>query len=248
MTITPNDRLIALKNIFNLRDLGGLPTTSGGNVRRGRLFRSDDLGRLRHDDREAFAALGIRRVIDLRRAGEVATMGRVPEWTRVAWHHHHLEHELWDHSTYSDEIGVARWLADRYHDLLEQGGADIAHVIQLLSDVDDGPTVVHCVAGKDRTGLISALTLSLLEVPDDEVAADYALTELCEPAFTAWLRSMSPEEADKVQPPFYTQTPAAAMLLTLNELRERHGSVHAYLGRHGITVDHIERLRDGLVE
>jgi len=247
MTITP-DRSIAFTTVFNFRDLGGLPTTDGRSVRRGRLFRSDNLGRLGDADREAFAALGIRRVIDLRRAGEVAAMGRVPEWTRVAWHHHHLQHELWDHSTYTDEIGVARWLADRYGDLLEQGAADIAEVIRVLSDVDEGPTVVHCVAGKDRTGLISALALSLLGVDDADIAADYELTERSEVAFTEWLRTADPEYAKRTPPPFYVQTPAQAMALTLVELRERYGSPREYLRGHGVTDSHVTALRAGMVD
>jgi protein-tyrosine phosphatase len=247
MTITP-DRSVEFSTVFNFRDLGGLPTMDGRTVRRGRLYRSDNLGRLAEADREAFAALGVRRVIDLRRAGEVAAMGRVPEWTRVAWHHHHLEHELWDHSTYSDEIGVARWLADRYCDLLEQGAADIARVIRVLSNVDEGPTVVHCVAGKDRTGLISALTLALLNVSEEEIAADYELTERAEQAFTEWLRRNDPEYANRTLPPFYVQTPAQAMRLTLAELRDRHGSVREYVGAHGVSDSHLTTLRAGLTE
>jgi non-ribosomal peptide synthetase component F len=174
-------------------------------------------------------------------------MGKVPEWTGATWLHHHLEHELWDHATYSDAIGVARWLADRYRELLDSGAADIARVVTLLSEVDNGPTVVHCVAGKDRTGLISALTLSLLGVSDDEIATDYAMTELSEEGYTEWLNRTNPEAASRTPPPFYVQTPAEAMRLTLGELRERHGSIFQYLARHGVSRVHVERLRAGLV-
>lgn len=248
MTITPAGREVIFSTMFNFRDLGGLPTMDGGQVRRGVLFRSDDLGRLTLEDKETFAALGIRRVIDLRRDFEVEELGRVPSWTGAEWHHHHLEHDLWDHSTYSPEVGVARWLADRYNDLLEQGAADIARVIRLLSEHDDGPTVVHCVAGKDRTGTVTALTLSLLDVADDEIAADYALTELSEDRFLEWFKTVEPEKAALPMPDFYTQTPAMAMQLTLAELRERHGSVRDYVARHGVTQAHIDSLKAGLVE
>jgi protein-tyrosine phosphatase len=247
MTNTPPGRSVPFSAVFNFRDLGGLPTVDGGQIRRGVLFRADNLGRLSLADKEAFAALGIRRVIDLRRDFEVTQLGRVPEWTGVAWHHHHINHELWDHSTYSAEIGVARWLADRYHDLLEDGGEDIGRIISLVSDVDDGPTVVHCVAGKDRTGLISALTLSLAGVPDEEIHADYALTELSEEPYIEWLRKTDPSAAAKPMPDFYTQTPAMAMQLTLAELRERHGSVQDYLGKYGVTESHVASIKNGLV-
>nr|WP_281274368.1 tyrosine-protein phosphatase [Allorhizocola rhizosphaerae] len=241
------DRWIRLSSVFNFRDLGGIPTVSGGVTRHGVVFRADNLGRLDVADKELFMALGVRTVIDLRRHAEVESMGRVPEWAGATWLHHHLEHELWDHDTYTESVGVARWLADRYAELLASGAPDIARVIALLSDVDSGPTVVHCVAGKDRTGLISALTLSLLDVSDEEIAADYALTELSEPAYTTWLRRTDPEAASKVQPAFYVQTPAQAMLLTLAELRSRWGSVYDYLSRHGVTEAHVASLRAGLV-
>ena len=108
--------------------------------------------------------------------------------------------------------------------------------------------MVHCVAGKDRTGLVSAMVLSLLDVSDDEIANDYALTELSEPAYLAWMRSIDPAEAAKAQPPFYTQTPADAMRLTMAELRERHGTPRGYLLRGGMTEQAVERLRTGLIE
>lgn len=248
MTITPGERSFAFSTVFNFRDLGGLSTADGRKVKRGKIFRSDNLGRLAMADKDAFAALGVRRVVDLRRHVEVETLGRVPEWTGCVWLHHHLEHEYWDHATYTDEIGVARWLADRYAELLTTGAADIAEVIALLSDVDSGPTIVHCVAGKDRTGLISALVLSLIGVGDDVIAADYALTELSEDAYIDWLRRTSPEEAAKTPPPFYVETPATAMSLALVELRERHGSIEAYLAPHGVSGQHIAALRNGLLE
>lgn len=246
MTIAPVDRWVRFGSLFNFRDLGGIATTGGGMVRRGRLFRSDNLGRLEAADKAAFMALGIRTVIDLRRGFEVERMGRVPEWTGATWLHHHLEHELWDHDTYHPSIGVARWLADRYRELLESGAADIARVIALLSEMDE-PAVVHCVAGKDRTGLISALTLSLLGASDDDIAHDYSLTEESEHAYQEWLRRTDPQEAAKVPPPFYVQTPASAMLTALAELRDRHGSVLAYLTRAGVTDGQVSRLREGLV-
>lgn len=248
MAITSGDRWVKLRTVFNMRDLGGLPTADGRRLRRGRLFRSDNLGRLEAADKETFMALGVRTVIDLRRLSEVETMGKVPEWTGVTWLHHHLEHELWDHGTYTNTIGVTRWLADRYADLLTSGAADIARVITLLSEVDSGPTVVHCVAGKDRTGLIIALTLSLLGVADDHIAEDYAMTELSEQAYMDWLRHTDPATAAKTPPPFYVQTPAQTMRLALTELRERHGSIFQYLARHGVSRVHVERMRTGLLE
>ncbi|MEV4412328.1 tyrosine-protein phosphatase [Catellatospora sp. NPDC049609] len=248
MTTLPAERSIAFAAVFNFRDLGGLTTADGRAVRRRTVFRSDTLSRLGAEDRDAFAALGIRTVIDLRRPAEVASMGRVPEWTRVVWRHNHLEHPLWDHSTYTTEVGVARWLAERYLELAHHGKADIARVVGMLTDDQHGPTVVHCVAGKDRTGLIAALTLELLGVPDDQIAADYALTEHSAPAFTRWVRTAFPDEDHRNPPPFYTYTPAEAMLITLHGLRLRHGSIAEYLVGAGLHRERVDRLRERLLE
>ncbi|WP_144128018.1 tyrosine-protein phosphatase [Catellatospora sichuanensis] len=248
MTTTPTERSIAFAAVFNFRDLGGLTTADGRTVRRRTVYRSDTLSRLGAEDRDAFAALGIRTVIDLRRPAEVASMGRVPEWTQVVWRHNHLEHPTWDHSTYTAEIGVPRWLAERYLELAHHGRADIARVVGMLTDDDHGPTVVHCVAGKDRTGLIVALALDLLGVPDDQIAADYALTERSAPMFSQWVRTAFPNENHLSTPPFFTYTPAEAMLMTLHGLRRRHGSVTEYLVGAGLQRDRVERLRDRLLE
>jgi protein tyrosine/serine phosphatase len=245
----PAERSITFAAVFNFRDLGGLTTTDGRAVRRRTVFRSDTLSRLGAEDRAAFTALGVRTVIDLRRPAEVATMGRVPEWTRVVWRHNHLEHPLWDHSTYTAEVGVARWLSDRYLELAHHGRADIARVVGMLTDDENGPTVVHCVAGKDRTGLVAALTLELLGVPDEQIAADYALTERSAPAFTQWVRTAFPDEDHRnPPPPFYTHTPAEAMLITLHGLRHRHGSITEYLVGAGLRPERVERLRERLLE
>jgi protein-tyrosine phosphatase len=245
---THDDRRIAFEFVFNFRDLGGLTTVDGARVRRGSVFRSDTLSRLSANDQPAFEALRVRTVIDLRRESEVAAMGRVPEWTGARWRHHHLNHAFWDHSTYTPEIGVARWLADRYHELLEQGAADIVEVIELLADDQSGPTVVHCVAGKDRTGLISALTLELLGVSDELIAHDYELTELSEPHYLAWLRRTDPAQAAQPWPAFYSRTPAHTMLLTLTELRQRHGSVRSYLTGAGLSPSTVTALRRRMLE
>ncbi|MBV1854933.1 tyrosine-protein phosphatase [Catellatospora tritici] len=246
MTITP-DRSITFTAVFNFRDLGGLPAAGGAVVRPGTVFRSDNLSRLVEADRDSFGALRIRTVIDLRRPTEVASYGRVPEWTGVVWRHNHLEHPLWDHSTYTAETGVARWLAERYLELAHHGRADIARVIGMLTDPDNGPTVVHCLAGKDRTGLIVALTLDLLGVPDEEIALDYALTGRSEAAFTRWFIQAHPDQANVPTPVVYQQTPAEAMLLTLRELRQRYGSVQEYLVGSGLQPERIGMLRERLL-
>jgi protein tyrosine/serine phosphatase len=142
---------------------------------------------------------------------------------------------------------VARYLADRYAELADIGAAGIGVALGVLADAVTAPTVVHCVAGKDRTGVVCALTLALLGVADDDIAADYALTEQAAPRFTAWLHETYPELAARTPPPYFVQTPPEAMLLFLRELRARYGAIRGYAEEAGVTAAQIASLRDHLL-
>ncbi len=237
VTIETTSNFIPFQAVFNFRDIGGL-TADGGTVKARTLFRSDTLARLADADRSAYAELGVATVIDLRRDEEVA-IGRSPEWAAPAYHHLHLDHPYWRHSDYREELGVARYLADRYVELARSGHKDIARVIELIAAPESGTTVVHCVAGKDRTGTVVAFTLDLLGVDEEAIADEYALTELAEDLFTAWARVNQEGFADKPIVPYYVSTPPEAMLLTLREVRAEHGSVQRLLGLSDATVDSL---------
>lgn len=214
----------------------------------GRLYRSDNLGRLTEADREEFAALGIRTVLDLRRAYEIERGGRVPEWDGLVWQNIDPNHREWDPGAYDERGGVARFLADRYLDLTEQGPAGLAGALGVIADAGNAPIVVHCVAGKDRTGVVAALTLALLGVSDVDIARDYALTQQSAARFTAWLHKTHPATAARTPPLFYTLTPPEAMLVFLTELRQRYGSVERYVTWAGLAPEQITQLREHLLD
>lgn len=242
VTIEATSSFIPFQAVFNFRDVGGL-AARGGTVKARTLFRSDTLARLADADRPAYAELGVATVIDLRRPEEVRT-GRAPDWAAPAYHHCHLDHPYWRHADYREELGVARFLADRYVELARTGHRDIARVVELIAADESGPTAVHCVAGKDRTGTVVAFVLDLLGVDDDAIAAEYALTERAEDLFAAWARLNVEGFADKPMVPYYVSTPPEAMLLTLREVRAEFGSVQQLLGLSDAAVD---RLRAKLI-
>lgn len=233
--------------VFNFRDLGGHAGLDGRTVRWGRLYRSDSLSRLCDADREPFGALGIRTVLDLRRPYEVERDGICPQWTGATWQHVHPEHPEWDAALFDEAAGSARFLADRYHELAEIGADGLARALTVIADAEAAPTVVHCLAGKDRTGVVCALTLGMLGVSDVDIAADYALTQESSTRFQAWLAATHPRIAAQM-PSFYAETPPAAMLLFLSELRERHGGIEEYAVRAGLSPDRISALRAHLLD
>ncbi|NLU79538.1 tyrosine-protein phosphatase [Micromonospora sp. HNM0581] len=240
------NRRIPFTTTFNFRDVGGYRTRDDRTVRTGRLYRSDSLHRLDDDDRDTFAALGVRTVIDLRRPHEVERDGRVPDFDGLTYRHIHPDHAEWGDQPYRPGDDLARYLADRYADLARTGTAGLAEAIGLIADDANAPVVVHCVAGKDRTGIVCGLTLAVLGVQDSEIAADYALSTEASQRFGAWLSTTFPDVSEIPAP--FLSSPAETMLLFLAEIRAGHGSVDDYLRHAGVTEAQLTALRTHLLE
>ncbi|MEV0902996.1 tyrosine-protein phosphatase [Actinoplanes sp. NPDC049802] len=238
-------RNLPFSKAYNFRDVGGYAGLDGRRVRWRRLFRADSLHRLRGDDAEAFAALGIRTVIDLRRPFEVEKFGRVSEEHGVDYRNLVLRHVDWVDVEHPEDAVHERWLADRYLNFAEDGREGIADSLRLIADPEAAPVVVHCMAGKDRTGTVCALTLSLLGVSDEDIANDYALTTAAMRPLTELLLRTSPETVVGNEHMF--DSPAEAMHLFLGDLRDLHGSVEAYAKEIGITDDELASLRSHLL-
>jgi protein-tyrosine phosphatase len=240
-------RDLEFNRLFNFRDLGGLRTAAGHTVRHGRIYRSDSLHALGEDDREMWRELGVRTVLDLRRPGEIEKWGRVPDWEGHTWEHVYLRHQPWEEVPWQYERhDLADYLEERYLAMARESGPDIARAMSVIADPAAAPVVVHCMAGKDRTGVICALTLSLLGVPDEEVAAEYALTSPNIARLRATLEAAKPGRTDMNHLPL--DTPAVAMRRFLAGLRYRHGSIEGYLRDIGVPDSTGPILREHLLE
>jgi protein tyrosine/serine phosphatase len=247
------DRHLPFETVFNFRDLGGYAAADGRTVKWRTVFRADGLHRLEGADIDVFAELGVRTVLDLRTHAELDERGRIgargPVAADIVWHHFPLMDVHWDPESYDDALGAARYLADRYLDMLETGAAAIGGGLRIIADPDRTPLVFHCAAGKDRTGVLAALTLSLLGVADEVVAADYALSAIAIERFTDWMAVNAPEalaELDNV-PDAFTRSPVEAMLLFLADVRERFGSVEGYADSVGVDDVTVNAMRDQLL-
>jgi protein tyrosine/serine phosphatase len=225
--------------------VGGYAGEDGRTVRWRRLFRADSLHRLQGEDWAAFSALGVRTVIDLRRALEVEQHGRVPEADGLDYRNLVLEHVDWKDVPYPPDVVHERWLADRYLNFAEDGRTALAAALGVIADPDAAPVVVHCMAGKDRTGVTCALALALVGVSDADIAADYALTETSMRSLMEHLRDKDPAAVDGQEHMF--DSPAEAMLIFLRELRDQHGSVESYARDIGLTDTQVSRMRESLL-
>ncbi|WP_336217063.1 tyrosine-protein phosphatase [Nonomuraea sp. LPB2021202275-12-8] len=238
-------RHIEFANVHNFRDVGGYATKDGRTVRWQRLYRADSLGWLTGQDLDTFRALRVKTVIDLRHPMEVEKAGRVPEEHGLAYRNLPIEGRRWNLATYDGTQGVARFLADRYLEVTEDGVANLRTAVTTIAQADSAPVVVHCAAGKDRTGLLTAMILSLVGVPDDDIVADYALTGLATERFIADWRRRHPEASMWAG---FGLAPAETMRLFLDDLTSRHGSIEGYVtGVLGLDDAAIGELRDHLL-
>ena len=233
--------------VFNFRDLGGAPTVDGRSVHYGRLYRSDSLHRLTEPECGQLCALGVRTVLDLRRPYEIERDGRIPATDGLAYFNVHPVHREWNPARYDPAEGAARFLADRYLDMAEEGWAGLGEALRLIADPRHAPVVMHCFAGKDRTGVLAALTLSLLGVPDEHIATDYALSERAQASVTAQIIADAGGRERPEPPIAYVVCPPEAMLLFLAGLRERYGSVRSFAAHSGVTEGDLASLRSHLL-
>ncbi|MET8543572.1 tyrosine-protein phosphatase [Kitasatospora sp. NPDC004799] len=239
-------RHLSFDALHNFRDLGGYPAAGGRSVRWGLVYRSDSLGKLRSpEDLDRLRALGVRTVIDLRYPWEIAAKGRVPEFEGLEYHNLSIEHRPYDQAEIDPELDPWRYLADRFAEVAEDGVKEIRQALDVITAAE-APVVFHCASGKDRTGLIGALLHTLLGVGEDDIAADFALTELATPHLLAEWHAAHPGRT--LRWPGYGRAPETVIRLALADLAARHGSVEAYLtSTLGIDRAQIDTLRARLL-
>jgi len=239
------NRHVEYERLHNFRDLGGYRAGDGRVVRWGRLYRSDSLGKLRGADWERFAGLGVRTVIDLRYPSEIEARGRVPEAPGLEYHNLSIEHRPYDQAEIPAELDPWRYLADRFAEVALDGAVELRQALELIAAGSE-PQVFHCASGKDRTGLLAGLVLALLGVAEDDIAADFALTELATARLVADWKAEHPGRT--LNWPGYGRAPEEVIRLFLADLAAAYGSVHEYaVGHLGVDQALIERLREQLL-
>jgi protein tyrosine/serine phosphatase len=236
----------------NFRDIGCQPTVDGGRTRPGMLFRSESPQFLQAADaRRLVDEIGLRLVVDLRFADEAATEGRGPLRNAPV--------------TYLNvpiigaggaDVGVALLddtddtLAPYYVSYVQHSGDALLSVYRALAAPDGMPALVHCAAGKDRTGVVVALLLSAMGVTDDAIVADYARTGAAMPQVLrrlgtapSYAAQIAGQAADDVRAMAQPQT----MRAFLAWVRREYGSGGALLRDLGLEPEALDRLRYRLV-
>ncbi|WP_155369697.1 tyrosine-protein phosphatase [Catellatospora vulcania] len=239
-------RHIAFARLHNFRDLGGYRGFAGRTVRWGRLYRSDALSKMDDADWARFLELGVKTVIDLRYPFEIDRRGRVREHDGLAYHNLSVEHRPYRQAELGPEVETGPFLAGKYVEVAQDGVVELRQALDVIAADENAPVVFHCASGKDRTRLLAALVLTLLDVPDEVIVEDFALTELATAGLVADITALM-----GVAPtwPGYGRAPADVMILFLAWARENHESLRGYAEqRLGIDDEYIARLRANLLE
>jgi protein-tyrosine phosphatase len=238
-------RHLNLEGTYNLRDTGGYRTLDGRTTRWRTFFRSDSLHRIPLAAQMTLLNYGVRTVIDLRRSDELHVAPNVfagsPE---VVYHQVSL---LVDAPL--TRGARPRPLVDTYRIILDERQEQLRQALATLAAPDGLPAVVHCTAGKDRTGLVVALVLGLLGVPVPTIVEDYVLT--AQYLVGTYLEEVRQRAAKNGIPWEWYQHQIACypgfMHSTLQYLEERYGGIAAYVRTTGLRDEQCERLRQALL-
>lgn len=248
---------IELDGAVNVRDLGGLPTDDGGKTAQARLLRGDNLQELSASDVALLVRdIGLTTIVDLRSTAERVSEGPGPlDGVDGVRHAHHpvlpergsttdvvadalLTRPERDRSWYPDDPMCGHYLG-----YLEDRPGQVVGALRSIAR-SQGAALVHCAAGKDRTGVIVALALTTAGVRPEAVVADYAATGEKMDAVLERLRN-SPTYADDIdRKPARSHDPRPeTMAAFLEQMDSRHGGVTRWLADHGLSGDDLRLLR-----
>jgi protein-tyrosine phosphatase len=244
------NRDLDIPGLVNARDLGGLTTRDDRTIARHRLVRTESLYYLDEEGQRALdRSLSPRLVLDLRMPEEhvhggytlnhgAARVRSVPMQPLAALTPEQVA------------AGQPTNLIDDYLGQLEANVDALATALDLIAHGGHHPVVVHCTSGKDRTGVVVALVLSLLDVPDDQIADDYALTARVIPVLVDRVRRIRQfaENGLAMAPEWVFAADRETMLAFLEGIRDRYGSTSAWAARAGLPDSTTARLRSSLLE
>jgi len=251
-------RIHRFEALDNFRDYGDYATVAGRQVAPGRLFRSGHQARASEADLDRLDAFGIATVVDLRRPSERRSQPskRPPGFAGAVIESAHDDGGEAPHMTFLRTADLTpdsgrRFMTDTYRRLaFEPSHLDLfARYFRALGGTD-GPVLIHCAAGKDRTGLLAALTHHLLGVHHDDMVADYLLTNTAvdlegrAPGIARQLEAQTGRAASHDAVVAFLGVEAAYLDTALSEIAALHGSTDAYLEQ-ALGVDATLRDRIG---
>lgn len=178
-------RFVKLEGVDNFRDIGGLKTKDGKTVKKGMLYRSAKLADLTNRDIETFKTLSITQIIDLRSTSELKKdPDLVPN--QVKYLHRQIGKEDINIDDFNQKFLSGYWSGESFEkymisgniQMIEEGPYYFPQILKDIANNSSGASVYHCAGGKDRTGVLTALILELLNVPRESIINEYLTTNI----------------------------------------------------------------------
>lgn len=225
-------RRYILENIENCRDLGGYPSKYGC-TKFGRFIRCGTVDRPTENDIKKFKELNVTTVIDLR--GDYEFQSRPNDIERLTENARHISlYEL----NVAEAKNIKITITEVYEYIIDGYKENIYSALKAVADAPDGAVLYHCFLGKDRTGILTMLLLTVAGVSEDDIVADYQLTY-------TYLENYMQTHAETLwdtEPEMHYSLPQTMRLL-LAYIKEKYGSVEDYIRQIGIDDEDIEKIR-----
>ena len=239
-------RFIDLQACVNFRDVGGYRNRRGQTVAWRKMFRSDSLHLMSDEDiQRVYQTLGVVTLIDLRNSNETQRDGYRSSLPTTANYHHLSLLEDYAVRIYEPGDDPAARLTTTYLWILANSGHLIAQALNTMAEEPNLPALFHCTAGKDRTGVLAAVILGILDVDEEQIMADYELTNQTMDRLYPLLCAI-PGNEERPRASFEAQP--QAMEATLAALRNNYGGAQAYAFSQGVSKANIQQLRTSLLE
>lgn len=247
--MTSRATALSIDGLVNIRDLGGLVARDGRTVLPGQVIRSDNPKALTSKGQEELAAqVSPSLVLDLRVPLEVEREGYTIRSSTTTV----VNLPMLPQSGISqDEIdaGAAGSLVEDYRRQIEVNADSIVEALHLIADSGNRPVVLHCTAGKDRTGIVVAVLLSILGVPDEDIVADYHVTTANMAPILERIRAAQVFQENGLAdaPSWIFESEPATMREFLLRLRADYGDAEQWALAKGLSPEDVDRLRDSLL-
>ncbi|WP_376741068.1 tyrosine-protein phosphatase [Listeria booriae] len=246
------ERTIPLEGCFNFRDLGGYVNTAGKTVKWGKLYRSSLLTNITEKDKDTLEKLGVSWICDLRSTSEIAAKP-TPALAHIKNRHIPIGTAK-NESTESQKIDIPddhrvyEPLMGESYRVFAQSKDGFREIFNDIIEKEEVPFLFHCTAGKDRTGVLGALLLKLLDVPENTILADYELTNQyadnilgeMQGLVNAFSNSEKKIDLENFRP--MAEARPAYLEIAFDEMQKEYGSVDAYLEK-GIGITPSEKAK-----
>jgi hypothetical protein len=241
------ERVLSWDGCLNVRDLGGHVTEDGQTTAFGAVVRADSVRHLTERGWDQLVDYGVRTIVDLRRHDELERDPPLDVPVEVV--HVPIDDGHWAdlQETWRQQGDHDAGVYATYVRMTELLAANFGRAVETVADAPEGGVVVHCFAGKDRTGLTCAMLLRSVGVSIEDIADDYTLSEgNIRPLIDPWADA-APDDEERALRLRIGSSPRQVMVDTLTELERRHGDIAGYLREAGVSADALARVRERLV-